>query len=585
MADTSWEQLNKRMKQLFERHKVMDESEELANQKDFHLTTFDGKSFLDNVINVTGNYAPTFADAVSSDLLSAKWQTVIEGDIPSKQAHDIEQFVDDNFEQADEQLLNQFGLSSLMSWLSNHVCVRSFIGVKWISEIADGQYKIDCLPVDMRWCGWVFGENGLVWVAPMFFKNSDEFMNDPDYKDSQTKLIANTDYAQVDWWNKENHEVWVAKGDTYDPTSTKGTRIFDEKNTLGYPPFVIVLPSTGFMLRGKNWIANESPDVFWLNRKLYKEANRSLSIEQTIGMDILYPPYEREVENITGQPSKPVPKSGESLDVKKGERHQPVPRGDLNRASVQARQDILTQIATGGVSDAELGAAGLDRPGIWFAKQFEIRHKREKPLFEALAMMKEGLARMMIKQFIESEETGGELLIGRTGRRNKFSAKMLGDPDSYRISFKYNISSKEMEIVNLAQAQAAQGVVPQKIITRDILQAEDPDEWDRMLELEKAKAANPAIGLLEMSVSYAEEAEELEDEGDKAIKVLQSKILLHDYVMMMRQRLNPQPEETGKEEAVREATETKPNLQGLMSMPKMLGAGGLARGKAPQQEE
>ena len=87
-----------------------------------------------------------------------------------------------------------------------------------------------------------------------------------------------------------------------------------------------------------------------------------------------------------------------------------------------------------------------------------------------------------------------------------------------------------------------------------------------------------------MSVRYAEEAEELEDEGDKAIKVLQSKILLHDYVMMMRQRLNPQPEEAGREEKVREATEQKPNLQGLMSMPKMLGAGGLGRGQLPKQE-
>jgi len=292
-------------------------------------------------------------------------------------------------------------------------------------------------------------------------------------------------------------------------------------------------------------------------------------------------------ENPTGQPSMPVPKSGESLDVKKGERHQPVPRGDLNKASIAARQDILTQIQTGGISDAELGAAGLDRPGIWFAKQFEIRHKREKPLFEALAMMKEGLARMMIKQFIESADTGSELLVGRTGRKNKFSAQLLGDPDKYRISFKYNISSKEMEIVNLAQAQAARGIVPEKIIVRDILQAEDPDGWFRELELQKAKAANPAIGLLEMSVRYAEEAEELEDEGDKAIKILQSKILLHDYVMMMRARLNPTPpaEGEGREEKVREATETKPNLQGLMSMPKMLGAGGLARGKPSQQQE
>jgi len=581
MAATAWEQLNKRMKQLQKRFDVMDESEKLANQEDFHLTTFDGKSYLDNVINVTGNYATTFADAVSSDLLNAHWQTVVEGDIPSRTAHAIEQFVDDNFEQADEQLLNQFGLTGLYAWLCNHVCIRSLLGVRWISEVVDGEYKIDCLPVDMRWTGWQLGN----WVAPIFFKNSDEFM--ADYPDALNKLIANTDYAQVDYWNNEKHEVWVSKGDTYNPTTAKGIRIFEEKHALGYPPFVIVLPPTGFMLRGKGWIENESPDIFWLNRKLYKEANRSLSTEATIGFGQIAPRYQRPVKGPTSKPSKSPPKLGENLDLPEGELFQLVPIPDINRAGLTSRQDILTQIQTGGISDAELGAAGLDRPGIWFAKQFEIRHKREKPLFEALAMMKEGLARMMVKQFIESEDTGGELLIGKTGRRNKFNSAILGDPDKYRISFEYNISSKEMEIVNLAQAQAAQGVVPHKIITRDILQAEDPDEWERLLELEKAKAANPAIGLLEMSVRYAEEAEELEDEGDKAIKVLQSKILFHDYVMMMRQRLNPSPptDGEGREEAVRKATEVKPNLQGLMSMPKMMGAGGLGKGQAPQPQE
>jgi len=575
--EDSWQILAKRMKELKARHDLMDESEKLANQEDFHLVSFDGKTYLDNVINVTGNYASTFADAVSSDLMSAHWQTVVEGDIPSRTAHNIEQFVDDGFEQIDEQLLNEFGITSLYAFHCNHVCVRSLIGAQLLSEVENGIYKITCTPIDMRWTGWQLGQ----WVAPIFFKNSDEFRDDKDF--DVTKIIKNTDYVFVDHWTNNKHEIWIAKGDTYDPTTAKGDRIFQENNTLGYSPFVIVLPPTGFMLRGKGWIANESPDIFWLNRKLYKEANRSLSIEQTLGMEALRPAYERERENPTSEPSIPPPEAGESLDVRKGERHVPVPRGDLNRASLTGRQDILNQIQTGGISDAELGATSLDRPGIWFARQFEIRHKREKPLFEGLAMMKEGLARMMIKQFIESKESG-ELLVGRTGRRNKFSAQMLGDPDKYRISFKYNISSKEMEIVNLAQAQAARGTVPEKIIIRDILQAEDPDEWERLLELQKAKAANPAIGLLEMSVRYAEEAEELEDEGDKAIKVLQSKILLHDYVMMMRQRLNPQPTDGGgKEEQASKAMETKPNLQGLMSMPKMMGAGGLGRG-TPTQE-
>ena len=574
---TNWQIVSNRMKQLNKLHERMDKTRDLAYMEDFHLTTFDGKQYLDNVINVTGNSPVTFANAIASDLMTAKWQTVVEGDISSKQTRDIEQFVDDNFEQADEVLLNKFGLPSLDAWLCNHVCLRSLIGVKWIGQVdKNGNYLLDVLPCDMRWFAWQHGLNGLSYAAPMFFRNSDDIMLEfPD-----AKLSENTELVLVDFWDSVTNEVLVSKGDTYEVTAA-GTQIDKQKNSLGYPPFVIVSPATGFMLRDKGYLEHEAEDIFFMNRKLYKEMNRALSIEQTLGMDVLYPPYERETEDMDSEPAEPVPKSGEVKKVPKGERAQPVPRGDLNKASLTAREDIYNQLQLGGISDAELGSARLDRPGIWFAKQFEIRHKLEKARLEALAMMKEGLARMMIKQFIGS--ASGELLIGKTGRRNKFSPKMLGDPDKYRVSFTYGISSKEMEIVNLAQAQAARGIVPDRIIIRDILRADDPAGWERELQLQKAKEANPAISLLQMAVKYAEEAADVEDETEADMLKLQSKILLHDYVMMMRARLNPTPPEPVRQTPIETS---KANMQGLVATPKLMGGGGmLGGGQTAQKQE
>jgi hypothetical protein len=309
--------------------------------------------------------------------------------------------------------------------------------------------------------------------------------------------------------------------------------------------------------------------------------NRSLSVQQTLGMDILYPAYEYEVEQMDAKPARAAPKSGETKKVPKGERHVPIPRGEFNRASLTSDEHISRMIELGGISDAELGSARLDRPGVWFAKQFEIRQKLEKTRLEALAVMKEGLARMMIKQFLsESEGVSAELLVGRTGRKNKYNRNLLGDPDKYRVSFKSMISSQEHEMVNLAQAQAAVGVIPQKIIITDILKAEDPDGWMRELELEKAKQANPAISLAEMAVRYAEEAEDTEDPNDKELKNLQSKMLVH---MAMRQRMQPQLPEGGQ---AKEMPEQKPNLQGLASMPKLMNMGiGGGNQAQPQQTQ
>ncbi|GAF91312.1 unnamed protein product, partial [marine sediment metagenome] len=225
------------------------------------------------------------------------------------------------------------------------------------------------------------------------------------HRHSVSKFATTTNLEVRDYWSEKINELWVDKKLT-----------FSQPNTLKKPPFVIVLPPAGFMLRDKDYLEHEAEDIFFLNRNLYGEINRALSIEQTLGMDILYPPYEQERDDFDGRPADPVPKSGEVLPVRKGERHQPVPRGDFNTASLTARQDMQRMVEIGGPSNAELASASLDRPGIWFARQFEIQTKLLKSRLEALQIMKEGLARLMIKQFILSSESEGELLVGRRGR-------------------------------------------------------------------------------------------------------------------------------------------------------------------------
>ncbi len=563
MADankTTWQLIEDRMTQLKNLHKRMDESRKLAYMDAFKMKKYNSSEDLSNVINVTGNSPAILANAIISDLLSARWQTVVEGNISTRQAHDIERFIEDNFAQADEVLLNRFGMVSLQAWLCSHVCIRSLIGVRWLSTIVGSGYQVDCLPVDMRWTPFSFGKNGLNWVAPITFMNKEDLFEEyPDIKIS----LKDTNNEARDYWNGKENETWVEQ------------KLVNKQNhSMEKPPFVIVFPSAGFMLRDKDYMEHEAEDLFFLNRNLYTELNRALSVEQSLGMDIMYPKMEQEQEDYRGTPD-PLPKSGEVVAVRKGERHQPVPRGDLNLASRTSRQDIGRMIEIGGISDAELGSAALDRPGIWFAKQFEIRHKLERARFEALAIMKEGLARLMIDQFILASKSGevGEVKVGQRGRKNKFSVKMLGDPDSYRISFKYGLSSKEMEIINLAQAQAARGIVPERIIVRDILKAEDPDGWFRELAMEKAKAANPAIGLAEMAVRYAEDAEDTADEMDAELKKWQSMMLVHDYVMIMRQRINPQPQPSTQPT---KQLEVKPRMEGLVALPKLLGQGGMA---------
>ena len=524
MPDDTWEVIEKRMMALKPLHSRMDRTRDQLYMEDFQLLGFDKKTPLNNVINITGNAASVFADSFKADLLTAKWQTVVEGDITEEEKRNIEQFVDDSFEQADEFLLNRFSLPSLNVWLSGHVCIRSYIGVRWLTSEKDGEFQIDCLPVDMRYTPYQFDKDGLAWVAPISFRNMDDLKLEypgKEFKAGKGGTDEINDSEVRDFWNRKVNELWINED-----------KVVNGPNNLGKPPFVIVAPGSGFHLRDKGFLEHESPDIFWMNTKLYNEWNRSLSVEQTFAMRQLYPAYEREFEVLDATPVKPAPKAGQIGKVGKGERAQIVETGDMNRGSERARTDVTDMIEMGGKSNAELGSAGLDRPGIWFTRQFEIRAKLEAPRLEAMGKMRQGLAELNLEQFLNGSL--GELMVGRTGSRNKFSASMLGDPTKYRITMRSMISSKTQETVNLAQAQSAIGIAPLKIIVKDILNAEDPDGWLRELALDKAKANDASIELVEMAFRYVDEAKKIVDEDEKDLKLLQSKRLFEQAVATIK---------------------------------------------------
>ena len=570
MADDTWKMISNRMTSLKDLHDRMDKTKELLyiDEFPFKLRDFKDTHNLDNVVNVTGNNPIVFATAIISDLMGAKWQTVIEGKITSRQSHVIEQFIEDNLSQADEMLLNKFGMSGLYEWLCNHVCVRSLIGVRWLSQVGDGEYKVDCLPVDMRWTPFIYGGNGMKWVAPISFLSKDELEEEfaERFPDEFKKIVrgGDKDIEVRDYWDGKKNEIWINK-----------QLLKMQPHNFGKPPFVIAFPPSGFMLRDKGYLKHEAEDLFFLNRGLYKELNRSLSVEQTIGMDVLYPPYMKPEESPDSSPVETPPKTGETKKVKKGEEWEPLPRGDLNKASLIARQDIQRMIEIGGPI---LPRAYTQPPSaVEVQTEIELLAKWHYPRKVALKVFREQLARLMIEQFIISAgKEGGpsELLVGKTGRRAQYSVQQLGDPDKYSVSCELTTSSKREDIANWALANAAWGKAPRRAIYKDILRVEDPDGWERELSLEEARRADPAIALFEMAVRYAEEAEDLEDENDRDLKNMESMMLIERGVSIIKDRQQPVAQLPEKavvpqvEEPTKGATDKLMPLMGKTGMPR-----------------
>jgi hypothetical protein len=533
MADNNWTVIDNKIKLMKDRNDRMDETAKLLQWDDnpYQLIRPDNTALKD-AISVTPNLPKVFAHGVISDLLSGKWQTVIEGDISGTKARDAEKFIDDALAQADELLLSEHGIPSLFSWLCNHVSIRWAIGARCISQIVDNEYQIEIVPADMRWTPFVLGK----WVAPITFWAKDELKEELEKYEKKAKdggsefnkvSLGETDIEVRDFWNSKVNELWVEK-----------KLVFSQDNKLGYPPFVIVIPSSGFMLRDKGYLKHEGEDILFLNAGLYKEDARQLSLEITAGYAGIYPSYEVEKKTLTAEPAQPLPELDKTINVAEGERHVPVPRGDLNIAGRIGGTRIRDMLSEGG----PLVPREYNQPpsAVLLAGETELISRQQNVRKEALGTFQSQLGRMIIDQFINVGK--GEFAIGKKGKKTKYTASKLGNPDNYTISYHLTVKSKRQELANLAEFSAVYDKLPLEWNLTNILMADDPAGIMKDLDLEKAKRINPAITFLDLAVQYAREAEDTEDEDEKELLTQQSKILTHEYVMAMRQRIqSPTP--------------------------------------------
>jgi len=556
----TWTLISGRQTALSPFYNQVDKTRKRLNLTPFKMLNYDGKTAIDDVIIVTENQSSNYMKRIISGLMSSKWQAVVEGQLTTRESHKIEQFNEAAMQQADEYLFNQYGIAGLDVWLDNHVCHTGLIGAQWMVSVEDGEYKVHCLPLDMRWTPHVLNK----WIAPITYRDKEDLLRElEDYKklsmDDETGTyefggldvtkLKDTDNEVRDYWNEENNELWIEK-----------QLCFKQKNAYGTLPFVMVWVPSGYFFRDKGYIEYESPSLLAVNDGLYDQLSRQLTIDATLGFNVLNPAMEYETENPSGDMSRARPKAGEDLEVPKGERHLPVPSPDINRAELASREQISRMIGDA----APIAPRAYTSPpsAIEVTTEVELLDELQNPRIVALQMFKAALATLNIEQTIMMGD--GSMIVGRKGSQKNFNASDLKDPKKYFVNYQLMKQNKRLAIVNESRALAMWGKAPIKYILRDILSVEDPDGWEREMELEKAKAINPAIGIAEMAVRYAEEAEDMEDGADKDLKNWQSMTLVHDYVMLMRQRLNPMPQ--GETQNIREATKPTGNAQGLISL-------------------
>lgn len=535
------------LKDLYSR---MDETKDLIYLTPYSLTDFDGTTKIDRVVSVTRNLPAIHANTLINKILKAKWQTVVESSakMSGSQTRTIEQFSDDCWSQIDEFLFQKFDLPTLDEWLASHIIARGLIGARIVTYFEDNNFMIDVLPCDMRYTPWERGE----WACPITFRTKAACSG--EWWFSEGLKLEDSDNEIWDFWNKEVNEIYV-----------KGDKVDERPNPYGEIPFAITGASAGFLLRDSGYMEYEFQDALFLDRDLYKELNRSASIAQTLGMDIVQPGTFQEKQNRGDKPDVP-PMSGENVVVGAGEEFKRFPRGDLNNAFVESSTKIEGDIARGGTTDTELGANGADRSALWVTTQNELLSEKLLPRLNSIGRFKQMATRLLINKYqLLSKSAKTKIEIGSSGMKRIYTGEQLGDPKTYTIQYRPLPQSKEQNIANESRAVALKGHIPDLYIYRDVLQAEDPEGMKRDMDLQRAQESDPSLMYQNLALQYCDEAKELSG-VDKDAKLLMSMKCTENAVIIARQR-------KAAVQQVPQVQQPESNGQPLMSLAGKAGTG------------
>ena len=500
-------------------HKRMDIDKDLYFSKLYEMMRPDLPSTkMDNVINVTFNDATTFGMRAIATLGGAQRQTVVKGrNFPEGKAATIEEFTEDSSYNIDERLVSR-GILSLDSFLNEQICIRGHLAGRCISrkvkKLIDGKerevFLPDVLPMDSRFFVYEMGVDGMLWGAPFSWRSKASIESEyPETKDKVHGAGVDEGGAEVvDFYNSENNIIYIG-----------GDQRKKQKNPFGYPPFITAQSAAGSMLADKDAYEHRGESIFWANRNLFPELNRTASIFQTLNVGSFAGAvmYESAAGTKAKKPKRPPFGLYNIVPVEKGMGFKPFPVNDIKAAARLFYAILYTRVQQGGLSAIDYGNLTFPLSAVAIARLTASRDQVFTPRIQAKAEFYQQLFKMIIKQF---REAGIESKLGREGFLSEYKpADLEGE---YQIKFRFFTESKEQEIANLSTAQAARGLLSEHYIRRNFLKVQDPEAEEEQMAVEQAERLDEVLFLYTRASKLIAQERYLEARilANKLVKIL-----------------------------------------------------------------
>jgi len=550
---TTYQIVEARKEELSDRWGAIKETAELLDPRGFPFKmTYDENHPLKDIINITTNAATVFLDAVISQTMAGKWQPVVEGkNLSVTRKTYIEGALERLDDLSDAFLLSTFGKIGFNTEITKSIFKTGMIGVINLTQVKNDEIRHYCEVLDMGVTAFTYGQDG--WIAPEAnvpaWKLALKYYDLPAVMEAVNKLEPDKVVNHIEYWSAKKHEILFDK-----------VAVLEQKNSSGIAPFVVV---------------DIGNDILWMIRHLVPELSRVLSVQATLGHLAIKPRMQRPIKpehDNDGSPTKEPPRPGQAAELPEGELWEIIPNPDINRVFLEYSGDLRAEVKEGGLSDSELGdASNPNLTAVRIFAQSAIRAARRRPYYEGLEILKARLAQLRINQLRQSIDGGKVVLLGKPGSKMDFSVDKLGDPDEYSISYRLQTKSKEEELANIAEATAAIGAgMPQEVIDRDIHQAENPEEWQRLRVMARARESDELLSLEEAVFAFIDEADNTADEDEANLKYDQARDLSDTCAKIIRERKQPAMP-VGGAGAVTKSETAKPNTGNLL--PRMVNAG------------
>jgi hypothetical protein len=494
----------------------MDSDMDLYLLKDYKLTDYDGKE-VKGVDNVTLASPKILADRVVSVISTANPISTVKGaKMSDEQSNTIERFINTIFYNANVRNRKRHILP-IHNFCTATATLQGWVGVRCVTYKKDGLI-IDIEPLDMRNTYWEMGSDGFDWAAYEMPDQTKAFiLKKYGYEISGEKSDL------VDFWTGDEHIVW-----------TENKFLKSESHDMGVP--FVIEPVSLVPQLGKAEFEDFGESIFATNRDLYPEANKQMSILQTLNSLYFRPPMAVLTEEGQSLPDEYPYIAGMLMAMRKGEGFAQLPLGDVTKSAPFAYSILNKEIQLGGLPYSEFGTLDFPLSAIAIEKLEGHRDQVFLPRLQTLSTVYVDTSFMAIDQYRNGKYV--EEFTDEEG--DEFEFKPADFDGKFKITFRMSTTSPEKSISNYTVAQAAKAMgFPMDMIYREILEVEDPQSaMDRTL-WEQAPMFVPEIQLYRLGEVFTRMSENLAgDEAEQAKD--EAGIVLNKFKQMMTQPQTPE---------------------------------------------